>query len=108
MDVAENPVGFIGKKLLTDYVSFLDTSNIISSAAAFVVGITANNFLATLTDETIGKILGVHYDLSETRLLFGEIEINYGLILTSLINLIAISFTIFLIISASKKFLGFT
>lgn len=97
-----------GATVLEKFVQFLDSSNIVSSAAAFILGIAANNFFRTFTDETVVNVINTYYDLSDTKLKFGKVEVHYGMILVQLINLIAVSFTIFVVISAAQRYLGWT
>lgn len=77
------------------YLSFLDKIDLISSAAAFVLAITANNFFITLSDEVVIKILNSFYNFKNSKLRFYDVDIDYGLILTQLIQLIVISIFIF-------------
>lgn len=95
-------------RVLDRFVEFLDNANIISSAAAFVLGISANSFFRTLTDQTVVKTINAYSGLSDTKLRFGKVEVHYGLILVQLINLVAVSVTIFFFVMAAKKYLGWT
>mgnify|MGYP001947723789 CR=1 FL=1 len=95
-------------RVLDSFVDFLDRSNIISSAAAFVLGISANKFFGTVTDQTVVNAINAYSSLSDTRLRFGRVEVHYGLILVQLINLVAVSLTIFAFVSAAKFYLGWT
>lgn len=97
-----------GATVLEKFVRFLDSSNLVSSAAAFILGIAANNFFMTFTDETVVNVINTYYDLSDTKLKFGKVEIHYGTIVVQLINLVAVSFTIFVVISAAQAYLGWT
>eukprot|EP00873_Tetraselmis_striata_P026936 jgi/Tetstr1/447200/TSEL_034637.t1 len=97
-----------GTGVLQRFVQFLDSSNIVSSAAAFILGIAANNFFRTFTDETVINVINTYYDLSDNKLKFGKVEIHYGLILVQLINLAGVAFTIFVVVSAAQRFLGWT
>ena len=95
-------------RVLDSFVEFLDKSNIISSAAAFVLGISANNFFRTVTDQTVVNAINAYSGLSDTKLRFGKVEVHYGLIAIQLVNLVAVSLTIFLFVSAANKYLGWT
>lgn len=95
-------------RVLDSFVEFLDRSNIISSAAAFVLGISANNFFITFTDQTVVNAINAYSGLSDTKLRFGKVEVHYGLIAVQLVNLVAVSLTIFLFVSAANKYLGWT
>jgi len=95
-------------RVLDSFVEFLDRSNIISSAAAFVLGISANNFFITLTDQTVVKTINAYSGLSDTKLRFGKVEVHYGLITIQLLQLVAVSLTIFLFVSAANQYLGWT
>ena len=95
-------------RVLDSFVEFLDRSNIISSAAAFVLGISANNFFTTFTDQTVVNVVNAYSGLSDTKLRFGKVEVHYGLIAVQLVNLVAVSLTIFIFVSAANKYLGWT
>ena len=77
------------------YVRFLDRIDLISSAAAFVLAITANNFFITLSEEVVIKTLNSIYNFKASKLQFFDVEIDYGLILTKFIQLVVISIFIF-------------
>lgn len=93
---------------LRNFVEFLDRSDIISSAAAFVLGISANNFFRTVTDETVVNAVNTYSGLSETKLRFGRLEVHYGMIVAQLINLLAVAVAVYLFILAAKVYLGWT
>ena len=94
--------------IFRNFVDFLDRSDIISSAAAFVLGISANNFFRTLTDETVVNAVNTYTDLSETKLRFGNLEVHYGLIVAQLITLVSIAVAVYLFVTGAKVYLGWT
>lgn len=96
------------RQFISRFTKFLDDTEIIASATAFVLGITANNFFRTLTDETVVNVVNTYSGLTGSKLVFGELEINYGLIIVQLINLVAVSVVIYMIIYAADKYLGWT
>lgn len=87
------------------YSRIMRVKEVIITASAFVLGVAANNLVQTLSDETVSKFLESQYDLADTKLKYGGMIVHYGKIFQKVIELIAVSITIFLIITSAAKYL---
>ena len=87
------------------YSRIMRVKEVIITASAFVLGVAANNLVQTISDETVSKFLESQYDLTDTKLKYGGMIVHYGKIFKKVIELIAVSITIFIIITSAAKYL---
>lgn len=97
----------LGPSTVREFISFLDTNDVILGAATFILAISANDILSELIDETIEKPLQQLTGFEDRYLLFGDIRIRHGRILLQIVGLISSAFVIFIIVKLAKLNLGF-
>lgn len=88
------------------YTRIMRVKEVIITASAFVLGVAANNLVQTVSDETVSKFIESQYDLSDTKLKYGGMIVHYGKIFKKVIELVAVSITIFVIITSAAKYLA--
>ncbi len=87
---------------------FMDKTNVISSGVAFATGLAINKCFTVIVDAFVIDVIKqtTGNGVEELEFKINEVKINYGGALMSLINLLMILLTSYIVIVASNRFLG--
>lgn len=93
------------KKFLKEFGEFISKGNVLDLAVGVIIGSAFKDIVTSLTDNIIQPILDlvVKTDIGAKLHLKGDIYLNYGAFITSVINFVIMAFVIFLIIKAVRK-----
>lgn len=93
------------KKFLKEFGEFISKGNVLDLAVGVIIGSAFKDIVTSLTDNIIQPILDlvVKTDIGAKLQLKGDIYLNYGAFITSVINFVIMAFVIFLIIKTVRK-----
>ncbi len=93
------------KKFFKEFAEFISKGDVLDLAVGVIIGAAFKDIVTSLTENIIQPILDliVKTDIGAKLHIKGDIYLNYGAFITSVINFIIMAFVIFLIIKAVRK-----
>lgn len=92
--------------MLKEFKEFALQGNVIDLAIGVIIGAAFSDIVGGLTEGIFNPIIGfltAGVDLKAMSVLIGDVELNYGLFIDSLIKFIIIAFFLFLIVKSLNK-----
>ena len=93
--------------MLKEFKEFALQGNVVDLAIGVIIGAAFSDIVGGLTEGIFNPIIGFltsGVDLKAMSVLIGDVELNYGLFIDSLIKFIIIAFFLFLIVKSLNKF----
>ncbi len=93
------------KKFFKEFAEFISKGDVLDLAVGVIIGAAFKDIVTSLTENIIQPILDliVKTDIGAKLHIKGDIYLNYGAFITSVINFVIMAFVIFLIIKAVRK-----
>ena len=93
------------KKFFKAFAELISKGDVLDLAVGVIIGAAFKDIVTSLTENIIQPILDliVKTDIGAKLHIKGDIYLNYGAFITSVINFIIMAFVIFLIIKAVRK-----
>lgn len=91
------------KGFIKEFKSFIATGNMLELAVAVILGAAVKEVITAFTDGVVMQIVAAIVgkpNFSELVFTLGDSPIQYGLVLTTLINLVLVGLVLFLIVKA--------
>ena len=92
------------KKFFKEFAEFISKGDVLDLAVGVIIGAAFKDIVTSLTTNIIQPILDliVKTDIGAKLHIKGDVYLNYGAFITSVINFIIMAFVIFLIIKAVR------
>ena len=94
------------KKFLDEFKKFISRGNVMDMAVGIIIGGAFTGIVSSLVEDIINPLLGLfggmNFDQYKLQLT-GEVTLNYGKFITSIINFIIMALVIFLLIKVMNK-----
>lgn len=91
------------KKVISEFKEFISRGNVMDMAVGIIIGGAFTNVVSSLVKDIINPILGLfggmNFDLLSWNII-GDVALNYGSFLTTVINFLIMAFVVFLIVKA--------
>ncbi|MBA4700212.1 MAG: large conductance mechanosensitive channel protein MscL [Ruminococcus sp.] len=94
------------KKFMEEFKAFISRGNVMDMAVGIIIGGAFTSIVSSLVEDIINPILGLFGGMNLDKIsvkLFGEVTLNYGKFITSIINFLLMSLVLFLIIRTVNK-----
>lgn len=94
------------KKFMEEFKAFISRGNVMDMAVGIISGGAFTSIVSSLVEDIINPILGLFGGMNLDKIsvkLFGEVTLNYGKFITSIINFLLMSLVLFLIIRTVNK-----
>lgn len=94
------------KKFIGEFKEFISQGNAMDLAIGVIIGAAFKSIVDSLVNDILLPVIGIatgRVDFSTLVLKIGSVNINYGLFINAIINLLIIAFIIFLIIKSLAK-----
>lgn len=94
------------KKFIEEFKAFISRGNVMDMAVGIIIGGAFTSIISSLVEDIINPILGLFGGMNLDKIsvkLFGEVTLNYGKFIASIINFLLMSLVLFLIIRAVNK-----
>lgn len=91
------------KKVISEFKEFISRGNVMDMAVGIIIGGAFTNVVSSLVKDIINPILGLFGGMNFDRLswnIIGDVTLNYGSFLTTVINFLIMAFVVFLIVKA--------
>lgn len=94
------------KKFIEEFKAFISRGNVMDMAVGIIIGGAFTSIVSSLVEDIINPILGLFGGMNLDKIsvkLFGEVTLNYGKFIASIINFLLMSLVLFLIIRTVNK-----
>ena len=94
------------KKFLEEFKQFISRGNVMDMAVGVIIGGAFTGIVTSLVDDIINPILGIFGGINFDQLsikLAGDATLNYGKIITAVINFLIMAMIVFLIVKTLNK-----
>jgi large conductance mechanosensitive channel len=94
------------KKFMEEFKAFISRGNVMDMAVGIIIGGAFTSIVSSLVEDIINPVLGLFGGMNLDKIsvkLFGEVTLNYGKFITSIINFLLMSLVLFLIIRTVNK-----
>ena len=94
------------KKFLDEFKQFISRGNVMDMAVGIIIGGAFTGIVSSLVEDIINPLLGLFggMNFDQYKLpLTGEVTLNYGEFITSIINFLIMALVIFLLINGMNK-----
>lgn len=94
------------KKFIEEFKTFISRGNVMDMAVGIIIGGAFTAIVSSLVEDIISPILGLFGGLNFDRLsvtLMGEVTLNYGKFITSIINFLIMALVIFVIVKGMNS-----
>lgn len=95
------------KKFMDEFKTFIARGNVMSMAVGIIIGGAFTAIVTSLVEDIINPLLGLFggANLDKYQLnLTGEVTLNYGKFISSVLNFFIMAFIVFLLVRAVNKF----
>lgn len=99
------------KKIVNEFKEFISRGNVMDMAVGIIIGGAFTNVVSSLVKDIINPFLGLFGGMNFDRLswnIIGDVTLNYGSFLTTILNFLIMAFVVFLIVKVmnivSKRF----
>ena len=89
------------KKVISEFKEFISRGNVMDMAVGIIIGGAFTNVVSSLVKDIINPILGLFGGMNFDQLswnIIGDVTLNYGSFLTTVINFLIMAFVVFLIV----------
>ena len=89
------------KKILDEFKEFISRGNVLDMAVGIIIGGAFTNVVSSLVKDIINPFLGLFGGMDFDRLswnIVGDVTLNYGSFLTTILNFLIMAFVVFLIV----------
>lgn len=89
------------KKILDEFKEFISRGNVLDMAVGIIIGGAFTNVVSSLVKDIINPFLGLFGGMNFDRLswnIVGDVTLNYGSFLTTILNFLIMAFVVFLIV----------
>ena len=89
------------KKILDEFKEFICRGNVLDMAVGIIIGGAFTNVVSSLVKDIINPFLGLFGGMNFDRLswnIVGDVTLNYGSFLTTILNFLIMAFVVFLIV----------
>ena len=89
------------KKILDEFKEFISRGNVLDMAVGIIIGGAFTNVVSSLVKDIINPFLGPFGGMNFDRLswnIVGDVTLNYGSFLTTILNFLIMAFVVFLIV----------
>ena len=89
------------KKILDEFKEFISRGNVLDMAVGIMIGGAFTNVVSSLVKDIINPFLGLFGGMNFDRLswnIVGDVTLNYGSFLTTILNFLIMAFVVFLIV----------
>lgn len=89
------------KKVISEFKEFISRGNVMDMAVGIIIGGAFTNVVSSLVKDIINPFLGLFGGMNFDRLswnIIGDVTLNYGSFLTTVINFLIMAFVVFLIV----------
>ena len=89
------------KKILDEFKEFISRGNVLDMAVGIIIGGAFTNVVSSLVKDIINPFLGLFGGMNFDRLswnIVGDVTLNYGSFLTTILNFLMMAFVVFLIV----------
>ena len=89
------------KKILDEFKEFISRGNVPDMAVGIIIGGAFTNVVSSLVKDIINPFLGLFGGMNFDRLswnIVGDVTLNYGSFLTTILNFLIMAFVVFLIV----------
>ena len=89
------------KKILDEFKEFISRGNVLDMAVGIIIGGAFTNVVSSLVKDIINPFLGLFRGMNFDRLswnIVGDVTLNYGSFLTTILNFLIMAFVVFLIV----------
>lgn len=94
------------KKFFQEFKEFISRGNVMDMAVGIIIGGAFTSIVTSLVENIISPILGcfgsMNFDQYQLKLT-GDVTLNYGMFITSVINFLIMAFVIFSIVKLMNK-----
>lgn len=90
-----------------EFKKFAMKGNVLDLAVAVVIGAAFGKIVTSLVNDIIMPLVGLisgGIDLKGLKFVYGEVNLNYGLFLQTVVDFFIISFSIFMVVKLIGKF----
>lgn len=94
------------KKFMEEFKAFISRGNVMDMAVGIIIGGAFTSIVSSLVEDIINPILGLFGGMNLDKIsvkLFGEVTLNYGKFIVSIINFLLMSLVLFLIIRTVNR-----
>lgn len=94
------------KNFLREFKKFISRGNVMDMAVGIIIGGAFTSIVSSLVEDIINPLLGLFGGMNFDRLhlkLLGEVTLNYGRFITTIINFLIMALVIFLMIKLMNK-----
>ena len=94
------------KKFMEEFKAFISRGNVMDMAVGIIIGGAFTSIVSSLVEDIINPVLGLFGGMNLDKIsvkLFGEVTLNYGKFIASIINFLLMSLVLFLIIRTVNK-----
>ena len=89
------------KKILDEFKEFISRGNVLDMAVGIIIGGAFTNVVSSLVKDIINPFLGLFGGMNFDRLswnIVGDVTLNYGSFLTTILTFLIMAFVVFLIV----------
>ena len=89
------------RKFMNEFKAFINRGNVIDMAVGIIIGGAFTNVVSSLVKDIINPFLGLFGGMNFDRLswnIAGDVTLNYGSFLTTILNFLIMAFVVFLIV----------
>lgn len=89
------------KKILNEFKEFISRGNVMDMAIGIIIGGAFTSVVSSLVSDIINPFLGLFGGMNFDRLswnIMGDVTLNYGSFLTTIINFLIMAFVVFVIV----------
>lgn len=95
------------KKILNEFKEFISRGNVMDMAIGIIIGGAFTSVVSSLVADIINPFLGLFGGMNFDRLswnITGDVTLNYGSFLTTIINFLIMAFVVFVIVKLMNTF----
>ncbi len=89
------------KKIISEFKEFISRGNVMDMAVGIIIGGAFTNVVSSLVKDIINPFLGLFGGMNFDQLhwnIIGDVTLNYGSFLTTILNFLIMAFVVFMIL----------
>ena len=94
------------KKFMNEFKEFISRGNVMDMAVGIIIGGAFTSIVSSLVDDIINPILGLFGGMNFDQLkvnLLGEVTLNYGKFISTVINFLIMALIVFCMVKAMNR-----
>ena len=94
------------KKFISEFKEFISRGNVMDMAVGIIIGGAFTSIVSSLVDDIINPLLGLFGGMNFDKLhvnLLGEVTLNYGKFISTVINFLIMAFIVFILIKVMNR-----